>query len=236
MAKPNSVIPAPPHTEEEPFEIGDTLTVFAAAMIYAGRHPHSRFLRNGSIEDHVQFMRAGIREREPRTKIRARRSWDIYCELINRIKQRRLTPVKSAYLEDGEVDPRRTVIEIADLVLLANERGEQPKYLKHLLRAADYRASKRRLTRNEAGTFTAEYIATEDVLQWPALKALLQKRSCVEVESCSATSFVKCRGTWGPDVPKNNSPKNNSPRICEFRFFTTLARSYARVQREPWNN
>ena len=121
------VVPAPRNTDEKAFVIGDALTIFEAAMVYAGRHPHPRFLRNGSIEDHVQFLRAGIREREPRRRIRARRSWDIYCELINRIKQRWLTPVKSAYSEDGEVDPRRTVIQTADLVLLAKERDEQPK-------------------------------------------------------------------------------------------------------------
>jgi hypothetical protein len=161
MAKPNSVIPAPDNSDEKPFEIGDTLTVFAAAMVYAGRHPLPLFLRGGSIEDHKQFLRAGILEHEPRARIRARLSWDTYCELINRIKQRRLIPVKSAYLEDGEVDPRRTVIETADLVLLANERGERPKYLKHLLRATDDLASKPPLTKRKAATFTADYIANE---------------------------------------------------------------------------
>jgi hypothetical protein len=165
MANASHFIPAPRNSDEKPFRIGNTLTVFAAAMVYAGRHPHPRFLRNGSIEQHRQFLRAGIRERErerePPTRIRAQQCWDIYCELINRIKQHRLTPAKSAYLEDGEVDPRRTMIESADLVQLANERGEQPKYLKHLLRAVDDRASKRPLTKRKAETFTADYINSE---------------------------------------------------------------------------
>jgi hypothetical protein len=161
MASANHSIPAPPNSDEEPFKIGNTLTVFAAAMVYAGRHPHPRFLRDGSIEDHKQFLRAGIREREPRRRIRARRSWDIYYELITRIKQRGLTPVKCAYLENGEIDTRRTVIETRYLVLLAIDRDEHPKYLRHLLRAAGDRASKRTVTREEAANFTAEYIATE---------------------------------------------------------------------------
>jgi hypothetical protein len=98
------------------------------------------------------------------------------------------------------------VIEIADLVLLANERGEQPKYLKHLLRAADYRASKRRLTRNEAGTFTAEYIATEKQagrrptmagLEGAAAKAKLRGgRKLLRDE------FRKMQGHVGPGRPK----------------------------------
>jgi hypothetical protein len=206
MAKPNSVIPAPPYTEEEPFEIGDTLTVFAAAMVYAGRHPHLRFLRNGSFEDHIKFLRAGISERDPRRRIRARRSWDIYCELINRIKAGRLVPIKCAYLEDGEIDPRGTVIETADLVWLANDRGEQPKYLKHLLRTSGDRASKRPVTRNVAATFTAEYIATEKQTgRRPTIAGL--ERAAVKAGFRGGREFLRdtfrrMQGTVRPGRPK----------------------------------
>jgi hypothetical protein len=161
MASANHSIPAPPNSDEKPFEIGNTLTVFEAAMVYASRHPLPQLLRDGSVQDHEQFLRAGIRERERRARIRARRSWDICCELINRIKAGRLVPVKCAYLEDGEIDPRGTVIETADLILLAKDRGEQPKYLKRLLRAADDRAWKRPLTKRRAQAFTADYINSE---------------------------------------------------------------------------
>jgi hypothetical protein len=206
MAKPNSVIPAPDNSDETPFEIGDTLTVFEAAMVYAGRHPHPLFLRNGSIEHHVQFLRAGIREREPRRGIRARRSWDIYTELINRIKQRQLTPVKPAYLANSEVDPRRTVIQTARLVLLAKEREEQPKYLKHLLRTADDRPSKRPLTTRRAETFTADYINSEKKAgRTPTMAGL--ERAAVKAELRGGRKFLRdtfrqMQGTVGPGRPK----------------------------------
>ena len=164
MARATSSIPGPINSDERPFEVGDTLTIFEAAMVYAGRHPHSVFLRDGSVEDHVTFLRAGIREREPRSRdeIGARQSWDIYCEIMKRIRQGDITAVKRAYSKDGEIDPIQTVIRTADLVALASERDERPKYLKHIY-DADAQSSavsqRRPLTEKNAREFTVKYIA-----------------------------------------------------------------------------
>ena len=161
-----SIIPGPLNSDEKPFEVGNTLTIFEAAMVYAGRHPHSVFLRDGSVEDHLTFLRAGIREREPRSRdrIRARRSWDIYCELMKRVRQGDITAVKRAYSKDGEIDPIQTVIRTADLVALASERDERPKYLKHSY-DADAQSSavsqRRPVTEKNAREFTVKYIADE---------------------------------------------------------------------------
>jgi hypothetical protein len=134
LAGEKYILLSPPNSDEKDFQIGDELTVFESAMIYAGRHPHSRFLKDGSIHDHLIFLRGGIREREPRTRIgtRSRRSWDIFCEIIERIKAGRIQPVKLAYDAEGQIDPIRTVIRTSDLQHLATERREQPKCLKHL--------------------------------------------------------------------------------------------------------
>jgi hypothetical protein len=61
------VIPAPPNSDERPFEIGDQMTVFEAAMVYAGRHPHPVFLKDGTEGDYLRFMKAGI-PKEPRSR------------------------------------------------------------------------------------------------------------------------------------------------------------------------
>jgi hypothetical protein len=135
MANATRFIPARPNSDEKPFEIGDSITVFDAAMVYAGRHPHKVFLKDGSIADHLKFLRASIPE-EPRSRhrARARRSWDIYRELIARIQNRTIMPIRPAYQSSGEeMDPINTEIRTADLANLAKERGEQPKYLRHLL-------------------------------------------------------------------------------------------------------
>jgi hypothetical protein len=130
MAK--SFIPAPPNADEKSFDIGDKLTVFDAAMVYAGRHPHPRFLKDGSIDDHLEFLLAGIpKQPRSRNRLRARRSWDIYCELVERIKRGLIRPIKPAYDLAGQVDPIRTVIQTSDLAKLATERGDRPRYLRH---------------------------------------------------------------------------------------------------------
>jgi hypothetical protein len=134
LASEKYTLPAPANSDEQEFQIGDELTVFEAAMIYAGRHPAPRFLKDGTIHDHLDFLRAGIREREPRSRIRirARRSWDIYCEIIARIKAGRIQPLRPAYDAEGQVDPIRTVIRTPDLQDLAKERRERPRALTHL--------------------------------------------------------------------------------------------------------
>jgi hypothetical protein len=125
------VVPAPRDSNEKPFSIGDELSVFEAAMIYAGRHPALAILQGGDIGDHLAFLKAGIRDQERRKRARAQRSWDIYCTLVGRIERREIRPLKLAYDARGNLDPRRTTIETSVLVDLAVERGERPKYLRH---------------------------------------------------------------------------------------------------------
>jgi hypothetical protein len=124
---------AAPLDAGEPFRIGHELTVFEASMIYAGRHPHGEFLRDGDHDDYVKFLRAGIpAEPTSRSRMQARQSWDICCQLVQGINRGVVKPVRSAYQSSGEIDIVRTVIKTSDLVSLAKERGEQPKYLRHL--------------------------------------------------------------------------------------------------------
>jgi hypothetical protein len=135
MASEKSVVSIPPPMFcEKPFEFGDTLTVFEASMVYAGRHPHGQFLKGANVNDHLKFLRAGIPE-QPRSRVRARarRSWDIYCALIDRIKDGIIVPARISYQQSGEIDPIRTLIRTRHLVDLARDRGEHPKYLRHLL-------------------------------------------------------------------------------------------------------
>jgi hypothetical protein len=124
----NRIIPAPPNTEERPFVIGDTLTIFDAAMVYAGRHPHKRFLRDFPLDERLTFLKAGFGRRRA-----ARRSWDIYLEILKKIEQREIAPSRTAYDPHGKVDPIRSLIKTSDLADLAFERGERPRSLTHLI-------------------------------------------------------------------------------------------------------
>jgi hypothetical protein len=125
-----------------PFRIGSRISVYVGAMIYAGRHPAGRFLKDGSVEDHLDFLKAGMSKGG-----KARLSWDIYCEIIRRIERGEIKPLQVRYLPSGEIDPVRTVIRTSDLARLARERGERPEYLRHLLskvRECDRRTAKAR--------------------------------------------------------------------------------------------
>jgi hypothetical protein len=126
-------IPAPTE-KEEPFRIGDVLTIYEAAMVYSGRHPYPYFfdVKGRGIKEHLEFLRLGLVQSSPRKRMRAQRSWDIYCELIRRIEQSRIQPVKLASDPLGGIDPCRTRIRTSDLADLAKERGEKPRYLRHL--------------------------------------------------------------------------------------------------------
>jgi hypothetical protein len=98
------------------------------------------------------------------------------------------------------------VIETISLVLLATERGEQPKYLKHLLRATDDLAPKRPLTKRKAETFTADYIASEkQVGKRPTMAGL--ERAAGKAELSGGREFLRdafrrMEGTVGPGRPK----------------------------------
>jgi hypothetical protein len=117
--------------------IGDTLTIFDAAMIYAGRHPASAFLRDAELAEAEQFLGRGSRGEDEHATGR-RLSWDIYCELKRRVKSGEIKPVCAAYLSSDEndtpkIDPLRTTISIACLAELARERGDKPEFLAQLI-------------------------------------------------------------------------------------------------------
>jgi hypothetical protein len=136
MGTSNELVAIPDQTgKSEPFTIGDVLTIYEAAMVYAGRHPYPYFfdVKGRGIKEHLEFLRLGLAQSSPRKRVRAQRSWDIYCELIRRIEQSRIQPVKLAYDRLGSIDLRRTQIRTSDLADLAKERGEKPRYLRHLL-------------------------------------------------------------------------------------------------------
>ena len=158
-----SIVPAPLHSDEKLFEIKDEITVFDGAMIYAGRHPQSRFLKDASIHVHLEFLRAGIpQSSKSRLRARARLSWDILCEIIVRIEQKEIHPTQRAFDELGQLDPIRTRIRTLDLVDLAIERSERPKYLRHLYdKALADRPQSRPFTQRTARQFVEKYIAEE---------------------------------------------------------------------------
>jgi hypothetical protein len=124
-------IPAPTESDK-PFEIKDILTLYEAAMVYAGRHPYPHFfdVKDSSIKECREFLRLGVSEKSSRKRLRAQRSWDIYCELIRRIERGRIQPVETAYDPQGKIDLRRTRIKTSDLMCLAADRGEKPRYLR----------------------------------------------------------------------------------------------------------
>jgi hypothetical protein len=129
-------IPAPTD-EDKPFPIGDEVTVHEGAMVYAGRHPCPKMF--GPYEEHnkrercLTLLTAGLKGKQRRRQ-RAQRSLDIQCQIMEQIKRGLIQPIKTAYGLDGEIDPSRTLIKTAELIRLANERREQPRYLRHLLK------------------------------------------------------------------------------------------------------
>jgi hypothetical protein len=127
-------IPAPTE-RDEPFKIGDALSIYEAAMVYAGRHPYPYFfdVKGRGIEEHLEFLRLGLAQSSSRKRVRAQRSWDICSELIIRIERGQIRPTKTAYDARGKIDMSRTQIRTSDLADLAKERDETPRYLRHLL-------------------------------------------------------------------------------------------------------
>jgi hypothetical protein len=133
------IIPAPEDSDESPFSVRDELTIVEAAMIYAGRHPSSRLLRDASLEDVEIFLgREAQSDDDAKPKHRgaqrrwaaARRlSWDIYCTLKGMVERGEIKPVRESFSPSGKLDPRRTTIRTADVADLAKQRGERPEYL-----------------------------------------------------------------------------------------------------------
>jgi hypothetical protein len=112
-----------------PFRVGDTLTIYQAAMVYSGRHPGGRFVEGAggydraSIDQHELFLGRGAREGPQKL------AWDVYCELLRRVVAGEIKPIKAAYTPAGAIDPRDTVIATADVAALARERNESLGYL-----------------------------------------------------------------------------------------------------------
>ena len=102
-------------------------------MVYAGRHPYPHdfgpYDSRNKRERCLTLLKLGLSERLPRRQ-RAQRSWDIFCELGARIKRGRIKPIRFAYDPGGEIDLFKTVILTADLMQIAKDRGNSPKYLR----------------------------------------------------------------------------------------------------------
>lgn len=132
-----------PECLQPPFEIGDELTMFEAAMLYAGRHPGGYWLNGKTKNAAEDFDRAELplyerflcpeREREARDGTPRKLSWDVYCELRRRGRSGEIKPIKTAYLPNGDIDPRDTTIKTSDLAALAIERDERPDLFAHLI-------------------------------------------------------------------------------------------------------
>jgi len=135
---PPASIPAPT-PEDKPFPVGGELTVYEASMVYAGRHPYPKMFgpydESRKREHCLTLLKLGLAERLRRRQ-RVQRSWDVFRQLKEKIKQGQIQPIKPAYDLNGEIDPIRSVIRTSDLVPLATDRGEQPRYLRHLLKAS----------------------------------------------------------------------------------------------------
>ena len=127
---------AAPTNKDKPFPIRGQHTVYEAAMVYAGRHPYEFEFGPYDTRDRrercLTRLKVGLAEK-PHKRPRAQRSWDIFCELGERIKSGRIKPIRIRRDLHGNIDFVDTVIATAELVKLAIERDEQPKYLRHLL-------------------------------------------------------------------------------------------------------
>jgi hypothetical protein len=111
------------------FIVGDTLTIYEAAMVYSDRHPGGQIL-NGTkdydraeISDYELYLGKGARA-EP-----GKRTWDIYCHLWKMIDTGEIKVTRPAYTPGRRLDPRDTRIATGDIVKLARACGEMPFYL-----------------------------------------------------------------------------------------------------------
>ena len=113
--------------------IGDTLTIFEAAMVYADRHPNGAYLRDGDVDHYEQFMGKPRLESDPNAQL----SWVIYRLLLREIDAGQIALLKTSYLNGGErIDPRHSRIATQIIVDLARQRGDAGKYISLLVDAA----------------------------------------------------------------------------------------------------
>jgi hypothetical protein len=164
-----SAIPDPTG-KGKPFPIKDALTVHEAAMVYAGRHPYRYDFGPYDTRDWrarcLRLLKVGLAE-TPQKSPRAQRSWDIFCELLERIKGGQIKPIKPAYDLTGNIDPFETKISIDDVVQLAKDRGEDPKYLRPFVAAAEARAVNHETTTTPRKTTKTEAVATHIREKYP---------------------------------------------------------------------
>jgi hypothetical protein len=105
-------------TVEELPPIGDELTVYEFAMVCSGRHPYPKDF--GPYDDRnkhkrcLTLLKLGLSERLP-DRQHAQRSWNLYCEITEKIKRGKITPIKTVRDFAGEIDPINTVIPTAHL-------------------------------------------------------------------------------------------------------------------------
>src|SRR5262245_34091132 len=123
---PPAAIPAP-NARDKRFQVGDELTVYEAALVYAERHPYPKFfgLTDGRGSTREQML----------TYLNLKRPWaqlarDIFYELGERIRQNRIKAVRPAYDPGGKIDLFRTLIRTVDVLELVPRGGECPKHLR----------------------------------------------------------------------------------------------------------
>jgi hypothetical protein len=203
-------VPAP--KDDTPFKIGDTLTIYEAAMIYADRHPYPHFFvvnKNSSIEDLLEVLKLGLSNKLPskrvytgtdrrvraradrRVRARVQKSWDIYCELMKRVKHETIIPINGvSYDRVGKIDPRRTRIRTSDLADLAAERGERPRCLRHL----SARQGRQRGRPNKTDRAKAAILQRieEGKLSWEVLSTMKGK-ALAHLLGVSRTTATKAR-------------------------------------------
>jgi len=135
---------------DKPFKIGETLTLYEAAMALADRHPYERFFEvdKENVEDLIGMLQLGLSQSTSRISGKPQRSraqarqrvqatWDIYCTLRDKIERGKIQPVRKSYDQAGNLHPGRTIIKTCDVIALATERGDQSKYLEPLLSRVD---------------------------------------------------------------------------------------------------
>jgi len=134
------------------FIIEDKIGVYAAAMVYRDRHPVSGHLRlaNPQNPEHVDMLEGWIGRRETPVPTSLndvgereesgqerdwRICWEVYCELVDAIKDGRTAPAHPARDPHGQIIPIACKIWTRDLLSLARRRGDAGKAIMALAEA-----------------------------------------------------------------------------------------------------
>ena len=107
------------------FTVGETLTIYEAAMVYSGRRPDNPFFEGASLRQLEVVLGRGVSLRRNFDEMPYKISWSVCCELCERVSRGEIKPVRKFLLSNGlEVDPRLTIIRTVDLASLAEKRGD----------------------------------------------------------------------------------------------------------------